>query len=97
STGLKYALSPRTSIRWDVAEQTASFAGGQLPAASTLTTALSFGRQLTRSQSVGVSATFQDAKTTGTTDTNEGVFGTWQQSIGRDVFVDAAAGMRLYT
>jgi hypothetical protein len=87
-----------------VAEQDISFNSSQLGAsttqfgaASTFTTGVNVARQLSRSQTVGVTEEFQRADLSGVTGIMQGLLGTWHQAIGRDVTVTAAAGMRLYT
>jgi hypothetical protein len=97
SSELKYAVSPRTGIRWGVAVQRFSFVASPIPSGSTYTTGLNATRQISRSQTVGLAVEYQRAATVGTAGNNGGVFGVWQQAIGKDVTVDATGGLRLYT
>ena len=103
TTGLSYDLSPRTHIRWGLTEQSLSVDSSQFAAASTLGTSMSIGRQISRSQTLGVMADYSISDYSGTyasgagTAENAGLLGTWQQTIGHDVTVNAAGGMRPYT
>jgi hypothetical protein len=111
STGLSYELSPRTRLRWGIVEQRISVdsshfgAGGTgLPgvsatgvSSSTLTTGINVGRQLSRSQTLGVAGEYKQALVNGTTLSTQGLFSTWQQALGNSMSVAAAGGMRLYT
>jgi hypothetical protein len=108
STGLSYDLSPRTHVRWGFTEQDVSVAPSQFAAASTLGTSfagastlgtsISVTRQLDRSETLGVTASYSRADATGAgTAENIGLFGTWQRTITKDVTVNAAGGTQQYT
>lgn len=97
STGLRYTLTPRTQIRWGVSEQQVSFESSQFTGASTLATNVNITRQLTRSQTFGVTADYQRTVVNGTIATIQGLLGTWKLAAGKDVSVTGAAGIRPYT
>src|SRR6266852_1771906 len=70
--GLRYDLSPRTQMRFGLAEQTVSFdsslvtgSTSQFGGATAFTVNMTMGRQLSRSQNVVVSAEYQHTKTSG--------------------------------
>jgi hypothetical protein len=96
STALSYDLSPRTHIRWGLNDQNVSVDSSQFAAASTLGTSINISRQLSRSQTVGVTTDYQRITGAGESE-NIGLLGTWQRPIGKSFTVNAAGGIRPYT
>ena len=97
SSGLRYDVSAITSVRWAVSEQTVSYASSSYTGASTLTTSVNMARQLSRSQSVSFTGSYQQTVTSGTTATVLGLLGTWQRAIGKDSTLTATGGVQPYT
>jgi hypothetical protein len=97
SSALRYDLSPRSQIRWLLTEQDVSFVSSQFRAASTFTTGVNVARQLSRSQTVGVTEEYQRTATRGGTGVQDSLLGTWQRTIGKNATVTATGGIRLYT
>jgi hypothetical protein len=97
SAGVDYELSRRTRAHWAIAHQLVSFDSTEFQGGSTLSTAVNVGRQLSRSHTVGVSAVGQRALTSGSTQTQGAVLGTWQHAFGKGVSVTASGGLGLFT
>jgi hypothetical protein len=80
-----------------VGEQEVSFRTSQFIGASTLTSSVAVTRQLSPSQTLGVSVDYGRTITNGTAGVITGYVGTWQRAIGNIGSVTAAAGIREYT
>jgi hypothetical protein len=96
SSALLYDVSPRTQISWRLGEQRVSFDSSQFGPSTTFTTAVNIARKVSRSQTVGITDEYQRADAIGSGIT-EGLLGTWQQTIGKDVNLTGTGGIRLYT
>jgi hypothetical protein len=105
SSALRYDLSSTTQIRWLLSEQTVSFDSSQLASApasqfgasSTLTTGVNVGRQLSRSQTLGVTEEYRRTNTFGETEITDALLVTWQDAVSKDITVTGTAGTSLYT
>jgi hypothetical protein len=103
STGFDYELSARGRLHWAIAQQNTSFSQSQVtngtttPVPSSLTTAMNIGRQLSGTQTLGVSVDFQHAVTNGDSASQGGILGNWQRAFGRNWSVFGSGGVRLYT
>jgi hypothetical protein len=82
SSMFSYALSRRSQISWTVSQAGVGFSSGLFQGGSTLSSMVSWSRQVGRSQTLGISQdygrTFTDAASTSV----HGVFGTWSGTVG---------------
>jgi hypothetical protein len=82
SSMFAYALSRRSQVSWTVSQAGVGFSSGLFQGGSTLSSAVSWSRQVGRSQTLGVSQnygrTFSDEVNTSV----HGVFGTWSGTAG---------------
>ena len=82
SSMFSYALTRRSQLTWSLSQSGVGFSSGVFQGGSSLTSALSWARQVGRSQTIGVtqdySRTFQGDEST----TIQGVAGTWSGTLG---------------
>ena len=95
SGGLTYDLSPRTQITTSLGGSIIHFGSDSIQGASTLTPRIAVTRQLTRTQTVGVTygTTLSSAVTAGDV---QGLLATWQAKFGPRISVSASGGVRPY-
>jgi hypothetical protein len=96
SSALLYDVSPRTQISWRAGDQHVSFDSSQFGTSTTFVTAVNIARRLSRSQTLGVTEEYQRVDAIGG-GISDGLLGTWQQTIGKDVSINGTGGIRLYT
>jgi hypothetical protein len=95
SGALTYQLSPRTTVDALVSETTVTFPASEFSNGSSLSVRSSFSRQVTTTQSIGVS--IGNTFSTGATGDIQGLLATWQMTRGRSLSLNASAGVRPYT
>lgn len=82
SSMFSYALTRRSTVTWSLSQSGVGFSSGAFRGGSSLTSVLSYSRQVGRSQTIGVtqdySRTFQDDAST----TIQGYAGTWSGTMG---------------
>jgi hypothetical protein len=96
SSMFSYALTRRSQLTWSLSQSGVGFSSGAFQGGSSLTSALSWTRQVGRSQTFGVtqdySRSFQDENST----TIQGLSGTWSGGIGSWT-AHASIGVRPYS
>jgi hypothetical protein len=97
ATQLTYALTPKTGVRWKLAETNIGFSSRQFIGGANVTTSLGIERQMSRSQTLGVTHSFQRTFSNGEQSVIQSLLGTWQATAGKVVTLNATAGLRSYT
>jgi hypothetical protein len=95
SGALTYQLSPRMTVDASVTGTTITFPADEFSNGSSLTVRSSFARQVTPTQTIGLSV--GNTFSTGTTGDIQGVLATWQMTRGRSLTLMATGGVRPYT
>jgi hypothetical protein len=95
SVGMTYDVSPRTHVTTSVGGTLIHFGSESIQGASTLAPRIAVTRQLTRSQTMGVTygTTLSSAATAGDV---QGLLATWQGNFGSSISVTASGGVRPY-
>jgi hypothetical protein len=97
STQLTYALTKRTQATWAVAEQNVVFSSSELTGGTSLSTSSAIARQMSRSQTLGISYSFQRTFSSGTQGSIQALLGTWQSTAGKSLTLNASAGVQPHT
>ena len=96
SSMFTYALSRQSQLTWSLSQSGVGFSSGAFQGGSSLTSALSWSRQVGRSQTLGVTQdytrTFQGDQST----TIQGLAGTWSGTVGSWT-AHASLGLRPYS
>lgn len=94
-TGLTYQVSPKTTVEGSLSGTTVKFPASEFSNGSSLSVRANIARQVSRSQSLGIS--IGNTFSTGTTGDVQGLLGTWQMTRGRSLTLSATFGVRPYT
>jgi hypothetical protein len=97
STTLSYALTPRSSLNWSYGQNGVGFESTIFKGGQGLGTALGLTRQLTRTQSIGLTANYSRTFTTEGTTQVQSYTATWQTQFGKGWTFHATGGIRPYT
>jgi hypothetical protein len=97
STALTYALSRKSSLRWVASHSAVDFASSTFSGGWSVGSGLSWTRQVTDSQSVGVTQDYRRTYTNGVGGTIHGILGTWQGTTPGGWTAYTSAGVRPYT
>jgi hypothetical protein len=97
STQFTYAVTPKTSVHWGLAEQNLGFTSLQFIGGENVTTSFGIERQMSRSQTLGFVQTYQRMFSNGEKASIQSLLATWQGRAGKELTVMATGGIRPYT
>lgn len=93
STDMAYQLSRRSQINVSVSSNRVTFVDSPLVPGTSMTTRVSYSKELMRSQAIGLSMGHSVSTMTGDI---EGLMATWRARVGTVLTVNAAGGIRPY-
>ena len=97
TTQFAYAVTPKTSVHWGLAEQNLGFTSLQLVGGANVTASSGIERQMSRSQTLGVTYAYQRTFSNGDVASIQSLLATWQGRAGKELTVTATGGIRPYT
>ena len=97
SSTFSYQLSPRSQISWSIAQLGVGFSSLLFSGGTELTSSLRWTRQVTRSQTIGVTQDYSRSFSDAGSSTIHGLVGTWAAPFGRGWSGTVGGGVRPYT
>ena len=97
SNALSYALSRRSQLRWVASHSAVDFVGSPFSGGWSVGSVLTWTRQVTESQAVGITQDYRRTYTNGVGGTIYGLQGTWQGTTPGGWTAYTSAGVRPYT
>jgi hypothetical protein len=97
SSMFSYALTRRSQLSWSLSQAGVGFSSGLFRGGTSLTSVLSYGRQVGRSQTIGITQDYARSFSGDESTTIQGVSGTWSGTMTGDWTAHASVGVRPYS
>jgi hypothetical protein len=97
SSSFSYMLSRRSQVSWSFAQQGVGFSSALFSGGSSVGSVLSFTRQMTSTQTIGVTQEYQRTFADDESASIYGLLGTWSATVGGGWSVNASLGVRPFT